>query len=177
MCSLHICTTGLVHVGNGRQQTLCLYCHCMLYRLLQLSDTRSVQMLHVGYIYMLYRALVSSSYCSVVVKYMYVHMWWEYIQCTCRTLLSVHCTVGMVCSDLFRGWRTRGFPPWLATHPWKFPTIIIVFKFLSFWFINVVSEATRSSLRCYRKFSWGSMPPDPHVTTSYNFSPLTKNPI
>ena len=128
-------------------------------------------------IYVLYRALVSSSYCSVVVKYMYVRMWWEYIQCTCRTLLSVHCTVGMVCSDLFRGWRTRGFPPWLATHPWKFPTIIIVFKILSFWFVNVVSEATRSSLRCCWKFSWGSMPPDPYVTTSYNFSPLTKNSI
>ena len=52
-------------------------------------------------------------------------------------------------SDLFRGWGTRGPPLW------KIPNI----KFL---FVNVVSEANRSSLRCRNfKFPRGACPQIP----------------
>ena len=58
MCLLHMCmVTSLPSmIGNGRQQTLCLYRHCTLRQQLYPSDYRSVQMLHVGYVF--YRVLI-----------------------------------------------------------------------------------------------------------------------
>lgn len=76
-------------------------------------------------------------------------------------------------SDLFGGgWgggkdETRGNPPdWLffPPPPWNSPITIILFINKSiFLFVDVVSEATRSSLRGHLKFSWRVCPQTPSL--------------
>ena len=67
----------------------------------------------------------------------------------------------------------------LPTRNFQTTTIIFVIFSLIIIIMCMVSEATKSSIRCrkFQKFSWGSVPPDRPSLACYNFPPLPKNPV